>query len=106
MVYDLNVEVPEEKQASLITNTLNINGTISTNVANYTVPANTYSYMDWTWYTKTVYKYQLICPKCKTTNWGELDEIITCSGKAGRKACLSNLRAVSKPVDFDIPVGA
>lgn len=66
---------------------------------------NPYTY-SWNWnYTTTIYKYQLICPRCKSTNWGELDQIVNCSGKIGRKFCSATLKAIKHPVDFEVPVG-
>jgi hypothetical protein len=74
-------------------------------------PYTTYPY---TWTTSTkVYMYQLICPKCKTTNWGEIDQVVTCTGvyaqekrPGGKKImCEATLKAVSKHVDFEVPVG-
>lgn len=61
----------------------------------YTVP-NTYYY----WYPTSHYYYQILCPKprCKTYNWCELDQSVTC------RKCGSVLRAVSKTVDYEIPV--
>jgi hypothetical protein len=102
MVYDLTIEPVKESQTADLPSVTISNG-ISAN--NTWIPNSTFYYSDWYWGTKTIYKYQLICPRCQTTNWGELDEIITCSGRTGRKFCQANLRAVSKPVDFDIPVG-
>lgn len=111
MVYDLTIEPVKESQ-TVVSPNITIGNGISAN--NTWIPNSTFYYSDWYWSTKTIYKYQLICPKCKTTNWGELDEIITCTGnlptrirnrKPFKEACKANLRAVSKSVDFDIPVG-
>lgn len=73
-----------------------------------------YTYADNTWttpytttwtYTNTVYMYQLLCPRCSTPNWGELDKIIICKGKIGRKLCSAKLKAIKEVVDFEVPVG-
>jgi len=72
--------------------------------------SGTYSYT----YATTIYMYQLICPRCKTTNWGQVDTVVECKGMLpsrirGRKVveekCGAKLKAVSQPVDFEIPVG-
>lgn len=57
----------------------------------------------WT-YTSPIYMYQLTCPKCKKMNWGEIDKIVTCSGKIGRKNCFAKLKAVKEKVDYEINV--
>jgi hypothetical protein len=63
----------------------------------------------YTWsYASTVYMYQLICPRCNTTNWGQIDKTITCSGKVGPKSkqyCGAKLKAIKEVVDFEVPVG-
>lgn len=56
-------------------------------------------------YTNTVYMYQLICPRCKTTNWGQVNQVVTCSGKVGRKACTAKIKAIKDVVDYEVPVG-
>lgn len=66
--------------------------------ATWTQPSTT-----WT-FTSPIYMYQLTCPKCKKMNWGELDKIVTCSGKVGRKNCQAKLKAVKEKVDYEINV--
>lgn len=44
-----------------------------------------------------VYLYQLECPKCKRSNWCELNKQVVCK-------CKSVLRAVSEKVDYEIAV--
>lgn len=70
---------------------------------------NNYTYV---WPTvSTVYKYQLICPRCSTSNWGAIDETVTCKGlvrapKARKSTdCGALLKAVNKKVDYEVPVG-
>ena len=62
---------------------------------------------DWQWnypsyyfFPNTVYKYQLICPKCSTSNWGELDILVHCTGKK----CDATLKAVLKKATFEVEV--
>jgi hypothetical protein len=75
------------------TQTISTSNTIGWN------PYNTYdSYTTTLYWPTTVYMYQLKCPKCKKMNWGELDKVIEC------KQCRSSLKAVSKKVDFEIPI--
>jgi hypothetical protein len=59
----------------------------------------------WSYGTTTVYMYQLICPRCFEPNWGEIDAVVTCSGKIGRKTCGAKLKAIKEKVDFEVPVG-
>jgi hypothetical protein len=73
----------------------------------YYIPTTTstpsYTY---TWHTctcsnpKVIQKYQLICPSCETTNWGQIDEIITCKNAH----CGATLKAVQNPVNYEIVV--
>lgn len=77
---------------------------------NYTTTHNCYygcncgsSYWNWSpsiWYSysTTKYLYQIKCPKCKKTNWLELDTVKECI------KCDSTLKAVSKKVDFEIEI--
>jgi hypothetical protein len=68
---------------------------------NWTTTPSTYT---WT-YNTTIYMYQFICPRCATTNWGELDKIITCKGKINsRKLCQAKLKATKEVVDYEVPV--
>jgi hypothetical protein len=62
---------------------------ITSNYYNWTNPY-TYSYT----YTTTVYMYQLICPRCFTPNWGEIDKVIECKGTIGKKSCNAKLKAI------------
>jgi hypothetical protein len=50
--------------------------------------------------TIVVEKYQLICPKCDTTNWGEIEEIVVCS----KKGCGKTLKATKRVADYEIVV--
>jgi len=55
---------------------------------------------------RTVYMYQLVCPECGQTNWGEIDKPVECSGRRlSGKPCKAVLKAVSKKADYEIPVG-
>ena len=60
-----------------------------------------YTWHSWDWstypYSKTIYKYQLICPRCGKTNWAEIDKVVVC-------ACGARLKAVTNKVDYEIPV--
>ena len=77
----------------------------------YTTPSTWYYTYPYIYnYGTKVYMYQLICPKCKTTNWGEIDQVVTCTGEekrlSGKKiSCKATLKAIKTPVDFEIPVG-
>lgn len=58
-----------------------------------------YNYFTTTWPT-TIYMYQLLCPECGTSNWGELDKIVECQGKK----CKATLKAVSQQATHEIPI--
>ena len=49
-------------------------------------------------FSNTIYKYQIKCPSCDTTNWLELDKITDCID------CKSKLKAVSAKADHEIQV--
>ena len=56
----------------------------------------------WTYpytYTSTlpVYYYQLICPKCGSANWCELNKTVTCK-------CKAVLKATDYKVDYEVVV--
>jgi len=74
---------------------------LSSNYYNNWSTGNT---MSWS-YTTTVYMYQLVCPRCFETNWGEIDKIVTCKGKLSKRACGAKLKAIKEKVDFEVPVG-
>ena len=65
----------------------------------YTLPysPNTTSYTYW-YGPRTVYMYQIRCPRCRKMNWCELDNVTSC------KKCSAQLRAVSKRVDYDVAI--
>ena len=65
---------------------------------------NTTTYYNYS-YTATIYMYELNCPRCKHRNWGEIDKIIECKGKIGKRNCGAKLKAVSQIVDYEVPVG-
>lgn len=72
-------------------------------------PRTTYtSYVSWT---TTVYMYQLICPRCGKTNWGQIDTVVECSGELKtfgskkRVKCGAKIKAVKEKVDYEVPVG-
>jgi hypothetical protein len=59
------------------------------------------------WYTypqKTVYKYQVICPRCSTTSWAEVDETITCTGSFKAGECGARIKVVLERVDYEVEV--
>jgi hypothetical protein len=83
---------------AITTPVVDINGTITNSYwwDGYT----NYPYTGWTYYPQTIYKYQIICPRCKTSNWLELDTIVACAGKK----CNAKLKAVTQQADYEIPV--
>lgn len=106
VVSDENSEESVPSVSTFTGNNIVIRGNTSNSYTDFYTPTT------WT-YTSTIYKYQLICPVCKTTNWGSIDEIVTCKGKLpnrirGRKVveqyCETTLKAVSKKVDFEVPI--
>jgi hypothetical protein len=66
---------------------------------NYTVPT-TYTYTWQVTNTVVIEKYQLICPNCEATNWGQIDEIIVCK----TKKCGATLKATKRAVDYEVVV--
>lgn len=85
---------------SSVSNNTNSNltvGNISWGGDYYPYTSPTTYYYSWP-YTKTVYMYQIRCPRCRKMNWCEMDAIVSC------KKCSAQIRAVSKRVDFDVEV--
>ncbi len=64
---------------------------------NYTIGTGSNYY--WTYpYYQTKYMYQIRCPRCHKMNWCELDNTTSCT------KCRAMLRAVSKRIDYDVPI--
>lgn len=67
-------------------------------------------YSNWT-YTNTIYLYQIICPRCNSQNWGEIDKVVQCKGiipaakRTRKQICNAKLKAIKEKVDFEVPVG-
>jgi hypothetical protein len=105
MIYEFDVStITTPNQEVPVTSTITTGTTTTHSIINDNWYHYYPYYSNWT-YSTTIYKYQLICPRCKTTNWGELDQIVDCSGKVGRKPCRATLKAIKHPVDFEVPVG-
>lgn len=112
-IYDVSVvHTPQAKTnhgdwtAALTTKVTNNTSSTSMTVGNiswgdyvypYTTTSPTTYYYSYP-YTKTVYMYQIRCPRCRKMNWCEMDNIVSC------KKCSAQIRAVSKRVDFDVEV--
>jgi len=62
--------------------------------------SNTYTWHTCTANTVVIEKYQLICPNCEATNWGQIDEIIVCK----TKKCGATLKATKRAVDYEVVV--
>lgn len=81
---------------------------VNESVTTPSVTGDFYNNKDWTtwpsttWYTypTTVYMYQIICPKprCKTSNWLEIDKMKECT------KCGSMLKAVRAKADYEVEV--
>jgi hypothetical protein len=74
-------------------------------IDSYTCTPYTTTPYQYVWHTCTertvvIEKYQLICPKCDTTNWGEIEEIVVCS----KKGCGKTLKATKRVADYEIVV--
>lgn len=86
------------QQMSMADYDVEVSDTINTSNTYYWSDYNTYTVPSTFTWTTTIYLYQLKCPKCRASNWGELDKIVTC------KKCSSSLKAVSKKVDYEIAI--
>lgn len=106
--YEVSVEPVTESQTVDIRNnsqtTTTVDNTYLGDSSFYVSPNTTWNNIGWT-YSSTIYMYQLICPRCKTTNWGAIDVVVNCKGKLNRKNCQATLKAVSNKVDYEVPVG-
>lgn len=60
----------------------------------------TYPYWSYPSFQATIYKYQIICPRCHTNNWLELDKITMCT----KTKCGAKLKAVINQADYEVPV--
>ena len=98
MTYEIEVTPPTNTSEAIF----------NTNTTSVTVSDSLYwntSYPTYWYYPTTIYMYQLVCPRCKTTNWGQLDILINCKGTYKRKPCEASLKAVSKRAEYEVEVG-
>lgn len=102
MEYSINVDTSSEPATSVNGTKLSLNSVNNTNY--YWDGTSTYTPSFTYYYGTTIYMYQLICPRCQTSNWGQIDKPVDCKGKLRRKACGAVLKAVSKKVDYEVEI--